>query len=431
MRLNLKHGCDGDKGGWQFVLSVQPVLLLQPLIVEYEMVANALEVHDAAEVVFVAGAYKKAEYRVLAFKVTMQQYGDIVNKNRLMLVATHPCLKEHGEQYRLPIGDFSDAVGYCARDIVEPKIAESQKRRFPEKPVKPWRTTPGALQVVARYAPGQGFSDRVHASCLLDGLLPATTNHGGGRHMLPDWRPGDPVGQSAMFTIDTSRCARAQNLPDDYLPYMQQFNSDPKFLFRAVSMGYGQRFAYTLSRSYHDLLLKAGVPFDIEATASTQATKTVPSKVRHRVMEESKWLRWRKTSGTRYQLDDDFEPLTSKRKADLKAAAMQVEWSLEPATYVQQVLHSGSLSGTGGPSEAFSLEASGIEILDAALRTASRERASQQSGVMKAVFDTGAQMIILADEDVGSYIYDGKSTAQMAIVPAAKGSEFTPRNVAS
>ena len=92
------------------------------------------------------------------------------------------------------------------------------------------------------------------------------------------------MGQSAMFTIDT--CARAQNLPDDYLPYMQQFNPDPKFLFRAVSMGYGQlqRFAYMLSRSYHDLLLKAGVPFDIEATASTQATKTVPSKVRHRVM---------------------------------------------------------------------------------------------------------------------------------------------------
>ena len=195
VRRNLKHGCDGDKGGWQFVLSVQPVLLLQPLIVEYEMVANALEVHDAAEVMFVAGAYKKAEYRVLAVKVTMQQYGDIVNKNRLMMVATHPCLKEHGEQYRLPIGDFSDAVSYCARDIVESKIAESQKRRFPDKPVRPWRDTPGSLQIVARYAPGQGFSDRVHASCSLDGLLPATTNHGGGRHMLPDWRPGDPVGQ--------------------------------------------------------------------------------------------------------------------------------------------------------------------------------------------------------------------------------------------
>ena len=250
--------------------------------------------------------------------------------------------------------------------------------------------------------------------------------------MLPDWRPGDPVGQSAMFTIDT--CARAQNLPDDYLPYMQKFNPDPKFLFRAVSMGYGQRFAYTLARSYHDLLLKAGVPFDIEATASTPATETVPSKVRHRVMEEAKWRRWRKTSSSRYQLDDDFEPLTSARKANLKAAAMQVEWSLEPEAYVQQLLRSGSMqstggptvSSTGGPTEAFSLEASGIEILDAAIRVAARERASQKAGVMMAVFDTGAQAIILAEEDVGSYIYDGQSTAQMAIVPAAKGSEFTP-----
>ena len=84
------------------------------------------------------------------------------------------------------------------------------------------------------------------------------------------------------------------------------------------------------------------------------------------------------------------------------------------------------MSSTGGPSEAFSLEASGIEILDAAVRVASRERASQQSGVMKAVFDTGAQAIILAEEDVGSYVYDGQNTSQMAIVPAARGSEFTP-----
>ena len=51
---------------------------------------------------------------------------------------------------------------------------------------------------------------------------------------------------------------------------------------------------------------------------------------------------------------------------------------------------------TGGPIEAYSLEASGIETLDAAVRTASRERVSQQSGVMKAVFDTGAQMMILS-----------------------------------
>ena len=73
VKLNLKYGCDGDKGGWQFVLSVQPVLQLQALIVEYEMVANALEVHDGAEVIFVASTYKKAGYQVLAAKVTIQQ----------------------------------------------------------------------------------------------------------------------------------------------------------------------------------------------------------------------------------------------------------------------------------------------------------------------------------------------------------------------
>ena len=52
--------------------------------------------------------------------------------------------------------------------------------------------------------------------------------------MMPDWSPGDPVGKSAMYTIQA--CARAQNLPDDYLPYMSKFSDDPKFLFRAVAI---------------------------------------------------------------------------------------------------------------------------------------------------------------------------------------------------
>ena len=179
VRLNLKHGCDGDKGGWQFVLSVQPVLQLRPLIVEYEMVANALKVYDGAEVIFVASTYKKAAYLVLAAKVTMQQYGAIVNKHWFIMVAVHQCMGEHATKYRIPMGDFSDAVSYCARDIVEQRISESQVQTLPDKPVRPWRSDPGALQIVARYAPGQGFSDRVHAAGSLDRLLPATTNHGG------------------------------------------------------------------------------------------------------------------------------------------------------------------------------------------------------------------------------------------------------------
>ena len=127
-----------------------------------EMVANALEVHDGAYVIFVASTYKKASYLTLAARVTMQQYGDIVmiNKHRFVMVAVHhgQCMGEHATTYRILIGDFSDAVSYCARYIVEQKISEAQVRTFPDKPVRPWRSDPGALQIVARYAPGQGFS---------------------------------------------------------------------------------------------------------------------------------------------------------------------------------------------------------------------------------------------------------------------------------
>ena len=85
------------------MLSVQPVLQLRPLIIEYEMVANALEVHDGAEVIFMASTYKKASYLVLAAKVTMQQYGDIVNKHRFMMVAVHRCMGEHAFNRNPPI----------------------------------------------------------------------------------------------------------------------------------------------------------------------------------------------------------------------------------------------------------------------------------------------------------------------------------------
>ena len=82
------HGVDGDSG-WQFVMVAQPVLQLRPLIIEMEMVGNAVQVHGSKEFLFICTAITRKPYELVAALVRMQSYGDIINKERVILVANH------------------------------------------------------------------------------------------------------------------------------------------------------------------------------------------------------------------------------------------------------------------------------------------------------------------------------------------------------
>ena len=50
-------------------------------------------------------------------------------------------------------------------------------------------------------------------------------------------------------------------------------------------------------------------------------------------MDEAKWMRYMQNSNIRYRLDGDFELITSKRRSDLKAAAMAAEVVIEPVQH--------------------------------------------------------------------------------------------------
>ena len=219
VREGMLHGVDGESG-WQLILVMEPISQLMPLIVEIEMVANALAIHDGKEVAFVMEKLHGLKYHVHAAIVKMQSYGDIIGKERLVVVGCHECLGEHGRNHRIPIGDYSDVVSFCARDVIEKSLDESNARYFDDKEIAPLSQMAGDLQVVARKGYGQGFSASPHASCNLDGQMPTMTTHGNGRHQPPDWKEGDPVGKSYMFTMEDA--LRAQNLPDDYISYMKR-----------------------------------------------------------------------------------------------------------------------------------------------------------------------------------------------------------------
>ena len=77
VREGMLHGVDGESG-WQLVLVMEPISQLMPLIVEIEMVANALVVHEGKEVTFVMEKLHELKYHVHAAIVKMQSYGDII-----------------------------------------------------------------------------------------------------------------------------------------------------------------------------------------------------------------------------------------------------------------------------------------------------------------------------------------------------------------
>ena len=62
------------------------------------------------EVIDVLMGLQHEGYVVHAALVSMQQYGDIENCWRLPVVAFHESLGQWAQAYRIPVGEFSDAV---------------------------------------------------------------------------------------------------------------------------------------------------------------------------------------------------------------------------------------------------------------------------------------------------------------------------------
>ena len=110
------QGADGDKGGEHFVNIPQTVKLVRPLCVFIEQVGNAINFESELMRVLM-GLQEECGMVVHCALVSMQQYGDIENCWRLPIVAWHASMGLWGENYSIPIGEFSDSVAYCAEDV--------------------------------------------------------------------------------------------------------------------------------------------------------------------------------------------------------------------------------------------------------------------------------------------------------------------------
>ena len=203
----------GDKGGAEFTKIPFFVRMTCPRVVFIEQVGNI--VNFETEVIAVLMGLQHEGYVVHAALVSMQQYGDIENCWRLPVVAIHESLGQWAKAYRIPVGEFSDSVSYCAEDVatLDAKVPEKYKRFMADYSVKCKSSQPGHLQKVAQTAPGHGFSSRPNACYSASGVPPKCTTYWRWTSQASRMEGGRRARD--LVHVHTSRCEQAQEPEQD------------------------------------------------------------------------------------------------------------------------------------------------------------------------------------------------------------------------
>ena len=272
----------GNKGGAEFTKIPFFVKMACPKVVFIEQVGNI--VNFEKEVIDVLMGLQHEGYVVHAALVSMQQYGDIENCWRLPVVAFHESLGQWAQAYRIPVGEFSDSVSYCAEDVatLDADVPEKYRRFMADYSVICKSSQPGQLQKVAQTAPGHGFSSRPNACYSARGMPPKCTTYGAGRRKPLGWREGDEHGISYMFTPQD--VSRHKNLSKTVLEFYARHYwksglgstlSLDAFLYKCLGNGFTMKFGLAIYESIHKTLQLAGVPFDVESSVSSTSTGMV------------------------------------------------------------------------------------------------------------------------------------------------------------
>ena len=259
-------GSSGDTG-WQFVAQTDKIKEIKPTAFMIEMVANALRVNDGADVETVLTSLQ-GEYHLHSEVVAVAGHGDCSNRQRLFIVGfCKDRVGDMGTEFSFPTPQFHSGNSYTAADVAVPDEAVPNDYWLYED-IDPFTPTPTpkplCIHKIAQCAPGMGPSWRPHAVQTHAGIYPCQTTHnGGGRRVPLRWQEGDPIDKTRV-TVPTE-AGRIANLPDEYIGWVRTFDDSDEFLFKAINMGIPLRTATAIDHSVHDLLVRAGIDFDITA----------------------------------------------------------------------------------------------------------------------------------------------------------------------
>lgn len=278
------RGQEGDKGGGEFVKIPYIVQRMKPMSLFIENVGNMINFEEELVKVLL-GLEQDCDMIVHAAIVSMQQYGDMENSWRIVIVAFNKIVGAPAFAYKIPMGDYSDSVSFVAADVAT-NTAEipARFRRFITdfELNKRSQKQPGQLQKVAQSRPGHGPSWDPYACYDLGGQAPKCTTYGAGRHKPKGWRAGDSSNESYMFT--PTDVLKQKNLSKTVLEFYEKHYHGSKLqgemskdaaLYKWLGNGFSHKFGVAFCESIHRTLQLAGVPFDIETTVGAKHAQHV------------------------------------------------------------------------------------------------------------------------------------------------------------
>ena len=260
--------------GWQYTEQVRKVFEVNPRVCVLEMVPNALVLHDGAAVKELTGRLS-AKFHVWMDVVKVAQYGDASARERLIIVGFNrdDIPREAAAKFTLGEPLFGQHRYHNAGDIAVPDSeVPAPYWRYDKVPMLPiTMPEPLVMHKIARTGKGMGHSECPNSIQSWLGLFNTQTTHnGGGRRPMLSWQIGQPITRTRLAVpVET---VRAASLPHDYIKWSTQFNTgenidDDRHLRECVNMGVPVRSACCINEAVHNVLVRAGIPYDVQATS--------------------------------------------------------------------------------------------------------------------------------------------------------------------
>ena len=276
------EGC-GSSGstGWMFVEQGSVILNLKPLSFCLEMTDNAIWIHKGHEVNQLINKLQ-SEYILHYNLIQLWRHGDPTSRRRMFIVGFHKSLGEHASQFTFPEPLFDEFHAPIAAHIAVPDsevpdeywIDQSIDEHMLPRSSKSQK--PGDLHLIAQVGQKGEFGSPECPCAVYSwyGLLNAQlTTNGGGRRPPLSWWFDTPL-TTTRLTVPKETVAAA-SLPDDYLQYVHERNSDcechayesnDQYVRRCVNNGVPVRTSMSIDVKVMQVLKSAGMEPDVCGT---------------------------------------------------------------------------------------------------------------------------------------------------------------------
>ena len=248
---------EGSRTGWMYTAQGQCILDLQPDVVCLEQVAHIMKVDKSAVDELITQL--EIHYVVHCAIVNVWRYGDVSNRERLMIVAIHKKFGTMATEYTIPEGDFDSDRAPQAWMVACPDDAVPGHLWRTDKIIKTaWREPVlGKLHLIGTTGrPGMGYSDYPNAVYSWQSLYNCQTSYnGGGRRPVLSWQQDDAIERTRLTTIPET--IKIASLPSDYETFARGVKDDDNFIRDLVNLGWPLRFAHTIDSSVMRFLERA------------------------------------------------------------------------------------------------------------------------------------------------------------------------------